>query len=131
MPHSSVLKVSRIDFDTQESLSGLELSLLLARVKRLETTTPVSGTSIVYIQHAVTDSWSGDVANCIVFSPTSNSTITNAILADTSIIFRFGNNSDYALTMMSGIGNTFTLIPHEFMTVRHIGSTWTYVSGIN
>ena len=123
-----VIQVSRIDFG-QESLSGLELGLILERLKRLE----AQGTqaTTLYVPYAVTDpTWITDVSNCVVFyGLTANTTITSTVLENTSTVFRIGNNSAYSLTL-SSTSNTFTLVPHEFATARYVNE-WVYVTGIN
>ena len=80
-----VLQVSRIDFG-QESLSGLELSLILERIKRLETR---ETTDIRFVPYAVTDPlWVNDVSNCIVFyGLTQNTTVSNPILKTRPLCF--------------------------------------------
>jgi len=129
MPESDVIHVTRIDFG-QESLSGPELRLLLARIKRLESG-DVSSPDIQFVPHSVTDpTWVDDISNCIVFRGlTEDTTITNEVLANTSNVFRIGNNSQFSLTM-SGTGNTFTIVPYEFVTARYVDG-WVYVTGVS
>ena len=100
---------------------------MLARVKKLETT---STAAIRYVSHVVTDfDWVQDISNCIVFiGLVKNTTLTSDVFENTDNVFRIGNNSAFALTL-SSTGNTFTLTPYEFATVRYV-SGWVYVCGI-
>jgi hypothetical protein len=123
-----VVHASRIDFG-QESLSGPELRLLLARVKRLE----AGGTpdQFQYVSYAYNNAgWINDVSNCIVFTGlTEDTTISNDVFGDTTKVFRIGNNSAYTLTLTGG-GHTMVFVPYEFATARYVGS-WVHIVGIN
>ena len=127
-----VLHVSRIDFG-QESLSGFELKLLLARIKRFETEGG-GGTAqtIEFVAHSVVGlGWVPDISKCIVFyGLTEDTTIENEIFANQASVFRIGNNSPYLLSL-SGTGNIFTLTPYEYATARYVDGGWIYVNGIN
>jgi hypothetical protein len=129
---ADVLHVSRIDFG-QESLSGFELKLLIARIKRLETQGG-GGTaqSIEYVAHSVVGlEWVADISKCIVFyGLTEDTTLENAVFANQANVFRIGNNSPFMLSL-SGTGNIFTLTPYEYATARYVDGGWIYVTGIN